>query len=224
MADGDLLPTTRDDAIDALVLGIHALQTDSLLQFLLAVGRLVTDSLFGGDPAGWRGHEQDVSFRRLCEHPGLELTVTGLSRAVRVYELDAALRAEGLTEGLAALRTLSPSHFYAVLGLPREAQTRLLRQAETEGWTTRALEGEARRARVDEPAPARRGGRPRVPRFQRTLRRLGDLLAQDEAFGDLDAAAALEAAERAALLATLRALRCRLDVVADALGGDDSGS
>jgi hypothetical protein len=184
--DGELVVPANEETVDALVDRINALQRASLLQFLLSVGSLIVDNLFDGDVDAWRrSGTSDVSFRQLCEHPEMDLPLSGLSRAVRVHELHRTMVSAGHHGGLADLEHLSPSHFYSVLGLPYQTQVRLLSAANDEGWSTRQLEAVARSERS---GTGGRRGRRRMPRVLKTLGRFRKIV--DDAgssFADLDA-------------------------------------
>lgn len=200
-------------SIEGVVVRINALQRASLLHFLLNVGRIVVDGLYGGDVTRWRqAGAGDVSFRQLADHPELDVNLAGLSRAIRVLELHERLRRDGVEGGVASLTRLSPSHFYAVLGLPYEAQVNLLTEADAARWTTRRLESEARAVRAD--GRVHRPGRRPDPRVLRTLRQVARWMeSPSEAFGDLDALARLDEDEARRLWRALVAARFQLDAV-----------
>lgn len=201
-ADGDDLHVVTDGIIDEVAHTIRAMHRTAGLQFACDVGKLLVEKFYGGDVGKLRRRgPKDASLRELAEHPAMPFGFSALSRAVGIFEVVERLGGVGTCQHLTA------SHIRFVLGLPDPDQRRLLAAAEEERWPVRKLEDEARRV-----APKRRGGRPPLPRFVKTVRAFrGFVDKADDAFGDLEAVAEVHEEEAAALLATLDAMRVHID-------------
>jgi hypothetical protein len=136
------------------------------LGFALDVGRIVVDTLYGGDLSRWRArHRKDTALRTLSQRPDLPLSTSALYRALALYELSQR-------QGHAQLHELGISHLRAVLGLPAPTQSALLAAAARERWTVARLEREASGRR----SPLRlRGGRKPIAPYIKTIRRIVQL-------------------------------------------------
>jgi hypothetical protein len=151
--------------VDDVVLRLNDICKTATLDFAMSVGRLIIDSIYGGDLARWRSRGVKVaSFRALANHPDLPMSAASLYRSVAIFELCERL-------GIRDWKHVSTSHMRLVLPLSIDDQGRLLRAAEEYRWPVRRLEEEI--ASVERPpARAGRGGRPKRTRLKSTLRRL----------------------------------------------------
>jgi CheY-like chemotaxis protein len=154
-------PGRRISRRNHIVLTINHIQKQAGLAFMLAVGRLIIDSYFDGDLGAWHQRGQkDVSFRKLAEHPDLNLKATALYYLVGSYEMFMRL-------GLEPSTRLSPTHLRCCLPLPQADQARLLLRAEAEHWTVEALMERIQEERIER--RPYRGGRPRQAPLRRVL-------------------------------------------------------
>jgi hypothetical protein len=110
------------------------------LEFSLRVGAVIIHHCYGGDINGWRSRgPKAASFRRLAQHPELPMSPGSIYRCVAIFELCERLNAASRWEHLGT------SHLRLVLGMPPAAQERLLKAANSERWTVRALQKEVLR-------------------------------------------------------------------------------
>nr|WP_255216336.1 hypothetical protein [Pseudenhygromyxa sp. WMMC2535] len=108
---------------------------------------------------------------------------------------------------------LNVSHVRAVIGLPDREQRRLLERAGDEGLTSPELEKAA--AEVRSRHKASRGGRPRKPRFARSIEHAERALADETAaFGDLDALGSMSPEQRVEIAKRLSFVRQRCEELA----------
>lgn len=173
----------EESIIEEVARSVQEVVRDSVLSTAIEVGRIVIERLYDGEIAAWQeGGGRDLSFRklaaRLSEGPASqEISAAGVYRSCGVYALEQRL-------GVSALKHITATHAYAVLGLPVDQQKALLQRANDEMWSSRKLEGEKRSLRSG--AGSRRG-RPRLPAFVRSIRSFRKLLDQpDETFGQLE--------------------------------------
>lgn len=218
------LPAPAPDAlIEQTAAELRAAWREGALQTALRMGEILVTNLYAGDLAAWRARgAKDTSFRRLAErlsHDDSPLSAAFLYRACALYELEQRV-------GVSALKHLTASHAFAVLGLPDTDQRTLLERAEREGWTTRQLEDAARRRR-----PSDGRGRKPLPVFQKGLRKVlraiqeaasepvpEDLFVAYGRYGPADARAIL--GELDAELERLGALRAQVEArIREAEGG-----
>ncbi|PRQ08668.1 hypothetical protein [Enhygromyxa salina] len=181
------------------------------LQLALAVGQAVVEELYGGDLDSWRRRgTKEHSLRRLAMDPSLTISASALFRALGIYELKVRVPDHPMWDELSAC------HIRAVLGLPAPEQDRLLELAAEQQWTTSAIEQAAAMSRNR--YKSSRGGRPRKPRFARSIEHAEKvLLDEDEAFGDLDALDDMTPERRADLGRRLHLVRQRCDELASLL-------
>lgn len=193
------------------------LNRDGNVEQSIELGRVVLETLYDGDLAAWRRRGTKAhSLRALARRSDLSVSSSALYRSVALFELDQNLG------GLERWAGLGISHLRLVLGLPTHEQRRLLDAALERTWTVAELEREATKVRNRGAGARGRGGRPRLPRFVKSVARLRKAAeAQDEMFGDLDAAADMTAEQLAEIrdnLATIR-MRCsELDRVLEQYG------
>jgi hypothetical protein len=193
--------------IDDLAERLSALGKDVSVDQAVEIGRLVVDRLYDGDLSAWRGRGPKThSLRTLSRRSDLPVSSSALYRSIALYEL--STRLGGLERWANA--GLGISHLRLVLGLPEPEQRRLLDAAITHSWTVAELEREAVSARKHSPSRSNRGGRPRLPRFVKSVNRLRKTAeAPDELFGDLDAAADMSAADLTEIRDMLSTIRVR---------------
>lgn len=206
----------EEQRLAALAAELRSLARDASVDLAIRIGRLVIDRLYAGDLSTWRSRGAKAhSLRALARRADLPISTSALYRSIALFEL--ASRMGGVGEW----SELGVSHLRLVLGLPSEDQRRLLDEACASNWTVAELERETTLVRTRDLAQGRackRGGRPRLPRFVKSLNRLRKYTeASDELFGDLDAAATMAPDELAELRATLELVRTRCDQLQRAL-------
>lgn len=205
-------PPSLDDFADEL----GALAKEGSVEQAVAAGRMVIERLYDGELSAWRGRGSKAhSLRTLARRADLAVSSSALYRAIALYEL---------SEGLGGLERwceggLGISHVRLVLGLPKDEQRRLLDEAMAASWTVAELEREATRVRDRAPRKRRRGGRPRLPRFVKSLNRLRKYTtdAPEELFGDIEAAADMPAERVAELRSQLAEIRSQCEELDRAL-------
>lgn len=104
------------------------------------IGRVIVEDIYGGDEEAFRSRSRG-SLRMISGRAGVGLSIPSLWRAASVY-----LLCRRWPKALSS-KHLRLSHLYAVLDLPVEMQTRLLRRAEAESWTCTQTKVEAARAK-----------------------------------------------------------------------------
>lgn len=206
----------EEERLAALAADLRSLARDASVDLAIRIGRLVIHRLYDGDLSTWRSRGAKAhSLRALARRADLPISTSALYRSIALFEL--ASRMGGVDEW----SELGVSHLRLVLGLPSEEQRRLLDQACASNWTVAELERETTATRgrcVEQGRGSKRGGRPRLPRFVKSLHRLRKYAeASDELFGDLDAAATMAPDELAELRATLELVRSRCDQLQQAL-------
>jgi hypothetical protein len=179
---------------------LGGVQRGASLGFALDVGRIVVDTLYGGDLSRWRARQRkDNALRSLSQRADLPLSTSTLYRALALYELSQR-------EGHAGLHQLGVSHLRAVLGLPPSAQNALLAAAARERWTVARLEREASMQRSPERA---RGGRKPLAPYIKSIRRIVQLTSP-EALEGLERCAELDATQLDDLARQVGRARARL--------------
>jgi hypothetical protein len=127
------------DRIEHVVLKLNGICRAATYEFATAVGRLVIDEFYRGDPTKWRERGlKSVSFRKLSRHPRLPMSPAALYRCVAIYELCQRI-------GIKEWRHVSTSHMRLVLPLGAVEQKRLLLHAEADRWSVRQLTEEIRK-------------------------------------------------------------------------------
>lgn len=206
ITDTDLVQAAdvSDEVVADVAQGIREMHRQHGMRFVVEVGRLVVERLYGGDAAlAHRRGPKASPLARLAEQPELPLSLSQLSRAVAIYEAVAHLG------DVATWQHLSMSHVRAVLPLPASDRPDLLRTAEERGWSVKQLEASVRRRRPER----RAGGRPTLLPFVRSLRALERLVRDDAAFAGLDAAESLRAEDAERARRTVTELRRRCDEI-----------
>ena len=212
-----LPPPVADEVVQATIDELKRVARDGVLGTAIDMGRVVVERIFGDDIDAWRARgETDQSFRKLADALDadddvvLRISRSTVSRAVGVYELEQRL-------GVSALKRVTATHCYAVLGLPDKKQESLLKQAADKGLSTRELEAKAKAARKKK---GDKRGRPPLPRFEKSLNRIAKLLVDPgESFGDLDDTHldALDPARAQVLYQTATGMKLQLEALQEAL-------
>jgi hypothetical protein len=197
------------DQLDELVESLAVLGKDVSVEQAVEIGRLVIERLYDGDLSAWRTRGPKAhSLRTLARRAELSVSSSALYRSIALYELSERLG--GIDRWAAA--GLGVSHVRLVLGLPDEDQRRLLDLAVEQAWTVAELEREAAAIRKQSPQRESRGGRPRLPRFLKSIHRLRKAAeSPDEMFGDLDAVEDMEPAQVNEIRDVLASIRARCE-------------
>lgn len=205
-------PPPERSHLDELAARLAEQGKDATVDQALEIGRMVLDTLYGGDLMAWRSRAAKAhSLRALARRDDLTVSSSGLYRAVALYEL-----AQNLG-GLERWSTLGISHLRLVLGLPISEQRRLLDAAVGSGLTVAELEREAVAARKRGPEQLGRGGRPRLPRFVKSVNRLRKAAEGAELFADVEAAAEMSPERLAEIRDVLATVRVRCEALDQAL-------
>ncbi|MCA9682625.1 MAG: hypothetical protein KC431_30705 [Myxococcales bacterium] len=200
--------------IDNLAEELTDLARDGGVEHAVEIGRLVIERLYDGDLSTWRSRGPKAhSLRDLARRDDLPLSSSALYRAIALFELSERL---GGIDGWSA-SGLGISHMRLVLGLPREEQRRLLDEAVAHSWTVAELEREATATRERQPQRRSRGGRPRLPRFVKSINRLVRGVVREELLGDLDAVTEMEPEQIAELRSQLAEVQLRCAELEQAL-------
>jgi hypothetical protein len=188
---------------------LSVLGKDVSVEQAVEVGRLVIERLYDGDLSAWRGRGPKAhSLRTLARRADLTVSSSALYRSIALYELSERLG--GIERWAAA--GLGVSHVRLVLGLEHEDQRRLLDLAVEQAWTVAELEREAAAARARGPKRENRGGRPRLPRFLKSIHRIRKASEVDEEmYGDLDAIAEMQPEQITEIRDMLASIRARCD-------------
>jgi hypothetical protein len=205
-------PPEAEPDLDELAARLAQQGKDASVEQALEIGRTVLDTLYGGDLAAWRSRAAKThSLRALARRDDLSVSTSALYRAVALYEL-----AQNLG-GLERWSTLGISHLRLVLGLPIPDQRRLLDAAAGKGWTVAELEREAVAVRKRGPEQLGRGGRPRLPRFLKSVNRLRKAAEGAELLADVEAAAEMSPERLAEIRDVLATIRVRCEALDEAL-------
>ena len=181
------MASLQGKAADALAVGIERVlqclgpfREQHRLKVAYRTGKLVVDTLYGGDAQAWRQRPAgDSLYPRLERHPALPITPAELYRSLRVFDICEQ------NPTLLESESLSLSHVLAVLSLDSASQGRLLKLAEAEKWTVRKVREMVEREYAVLPST----GRPRTSPILRTLTRE---LASEHAFEGTDSLLALD--------------------------------
>jgi hypothetical protein len=198
--------------LDELAARLAQQGKDGTVEQALEIGKMVLETLYGGDLNSWRSRAAKAhSLRALARRDDLSVSSSALYRAVALYEL-----AQNLG-GFERWSSLGISHLRLVLGLPIVEQRRLLDAAVAQHWTVAELEREAVAVRKREPEQLGRGGRPRLPRFLKSVNRLRKAAEGAELFADVEAAAAMAPEQLAEIRDVLATIRVRCEALDHAL-------
>lgn len=211
---GSVIPFPKPERsrLDELAARLAQQGKDTTVEAALEIGKLVLDTLYDGDLAAWRSRAAKAhSLRALARRDDLSVSSSALYRAVALYELAQSLG------GFSRWSSLGISHLRLVLGLPLAEQRRLLDAAVAHEWTVAELEREAVAVRKREPEQMGRGGRPRLPRFLKSVNRLRKAAEGAELLADVEAAAAMPPEQLAEIRDALATIRVRCEALDDAL-------
>jgi hypothetical protein len=142
-------------SLEAIVSELRDIERRTGIERTLAIGGLVLDRFFGGDPKVWRDRRRNKnnSIRRLAQRKDCPFSKSALHEAVAVYVASLALP---------CVRTfghITASHVASVLKLEQDERESMLERAERERWTVRELRSNVvERRRSD----GERRGRPRA--------------------------------------------------------------
>ncbi|HEY3235158.1 MAG TPA: hypothetical protein VGJ84_10585 [Polyangiaceae bacterium] len=168
--------------------GLKGLTYQDRLIIAYRTGKLVVDTLFGGDLGAWQKRgARDRAYAKLEAHPELPISGSELYQSLQIHEL--CCRFPGVL--LSKLMTLS--HLVEVLPLEPCQQQLLLERAEQERWSVRRMR-DAAAPLVALAPPAT--GRPRTPSINKTL----SALAAARAFEGAEALLAVDKKTAKALL------------------------
>jgi hypothetical protein len=114
---------------------LKAMKKRTGLSATLAIGELILNEFFGGDPSAWqdRRRNKNNSIRRLAGRPDCPFSRSSLDLAVTVYVE---------TRGMPCAQTfghIGASHIALVLGLPESEREAMLEGAEREKLSVREL-------------------------------------------------------------------------------------
>lgn len=214
----EVLPAAASEhVIEGVVETLNTMQRAAGFDFARAVGRVVLDSLYGGDMNAWRLRgESDASYRKLREHADkdeLKISAVALYRSMALIELEDRLQ-------ITDWKNLNITHIRSVFGLPDDQQKKLLTTAQAKGWDGERLEAEVAKVRKKE---GDKRGRPPLPAFVKgigALRRViepGD--GKPDPFGDLELAEELDAEEAQALWQTVTGVKIKCEEIQKKLAG-----
>jgi hypothetical protein len=167
------------ELIDRTILRLNALCRRTTMDFALAVGGVVVDTLHSGNLELWRATGfKGVSFRALARHPDLPMSPAALCRSVAIYELSHRLE-------IRRWKRISTSHVRLVLPLEHAEQARLLELADAQSWSVSRLNEEVAQLPHNGP-PSKKGGRTRGSRLRRTLKILARCISDLETLSTLE--------------------------------------
>ena len=179
--------------LDDIVAELKQIDRRTGIERTLAIGELILNQFFGGDPAVWRDRRRNKnnSIRRLAERDDCPFCRSALNEAIGVYVA---------VVGLPCVRTfghISASHVASVLRLPPTERQEVLQEAERGQWSVRELRQQVVTRRR---AEGERRGRPARHHDLRLLTIFRGRLNQiDETIAELEAADTTSADLRATL-------------------------
>ena len=179
--------------LDKVVAELREIERRTGIERTLAIGELILNQFFGGDPAAWRDRRRNKnnSIRRLAEREDCPFCKSALNEAVGVYVA---------VVGLPSVRTsghICASHIASVLSLPMPERQRMLERAEQERWSVRELR---QKVILHRRAEGERRGRPPIAPEARCLSALRQTVKHvDDAIAELEKTGTLSADARAAL-------------------------
>jgi hypothetical protein len=126
---------TEAKLLDDVVSELKEIDRRTGIERTLAIGELILNQFFGGDPSIWRDRRRNKnnSIRRLAEREDCPFCRSALNEAVGVYVA---------VVGLPCVRTfghISASHVASVLRLPPTERQQVLQEAESGQWSVREL-------------------------------------------------------------------------------------
>lgn len=143
----------NDQDVEALVHALRAVDHASAWERVLEVGKLVFDSLMGGNEAEWRSRRgrKNVSLRKLVQHTKCPFRKSALCSAVNIHLL--VVREPSVR----SMTGITPTHVAQTVSLEPARALELLRKAAHHEWTSRELGEKVRRLRKEQ---GERRGRP----------------------------------------------------------------
>jgi hypothetical protein len=175
------------EVIDRAILRLNVLCRQRTMDFAIAVGKVVVDTLHSGSLESWRSAGvKDASFRALARHPDLPMSPAALCRSVGIYELSHRCQ-------IRRWKRISTSHVRVVLPLAPPEQARLLELADAHSWSVRRLNDEV--AQLPSDGLPSKGGRARGSRLQRTLKILARCIDDLESLSALQGEISAETAQ-----------------------------
>ena len=128
------LALATQPALDQVVAALQRATGLPGLTRTLAIGRILTEGLYAGDPAAFRSRSaKSTSLRRLVKL-GSPLSASALYRALSIHEIWTRV-------GGRRWSTLSAAHYRAVEAVPAVAQQQWLALAAQHGWSGAQLRG-----------------------------------------------------------------------------------
>ncbi len=148
--------------LDRILGELRAIERHSGIERTLAIGRLILDDFFAGNPELWRDRRRGKhhSIRRLAEMPECPYSKSTLNEAIGVYV------ASLLLPCVRTFGHVGASHVSSVLTLPVADQRLMLERAETERLSVRELREHVVKARR---AAGERRGRPTLGDHAKTV-------------------------------------------------------
>jgi hypothetical protein len=181
-------PTTTARLLDEVVLELTAISRRTGLERVLAIGELILNRFFAGDPVAWRDRRRNKqsSIRRLAGRTDCPFSRSTLNEAVSVY------LAVNELPSVRMFGHIGAAHVAAVLALPPCERLPMLERADQERWAVRELRDQVVRVRRGR---GERRGRPAarcedrhlavldasLQRSSQAVRALGELGAMDQA-------------------------------------------
>jgi hypothetical protein len=196
IAAGDRRPARRvreARLLDDVVAELKEIDRRTGIERTLAIGELILNQFFGGDPVIWRDRRRNKnnSIRRLADRDDCPFCRSALNEAVGVYVA---------VVGLPCVRTfghISASHVASVLTLPPTERQEVLQEAERGQWSVRELRHKVVTRRR---AEGERRGRPTRHNAPRSLAIFRQRLNQiDQTIAELETADTTSAELRSAL-------------------------
>jgi hypothetical protein len=186
--------------LDHVVAKLRDFQRRAGIERTLAIGELILNQFFGGDPERWRDRRRNKnnSVRRLANSRDCPFSKSALNEAVAVHVASLTMPC------VRTLGHIGASHVTAVLGLPAEYRETMLIRADSTRASVRELRHQvvAVRRTIGE-----RRGRPALEGVTRALSLLRKAITEvRESFEQLRTQPALDDATRAELYRSLEVL------------------
>ncbi len=128
------IPETSEEELAQVAAELREIECQSGWARTTAIGKLIIERFFAGDPEAWWGRKgRNTSLRHLAARADCPLKKTALAEAVGVYAL--SLQEPHVCQS----NRITPSHVAAVLGLETAARRKLLDEAADRGLGVRDL-------------------------------------------------------------------------------------
>lgn len=194
------------DALADLTAALRGIRKLDRLVTAVQTGKLIIDSLFGGDLHRWRARARADTYTTLESHAELPMSAADLYRSVRAYELCERF------PWLLTSKLFTLSHVTELFVLDETTQAALLSEARERRWTVRRLRKAVHQATVARSST----GRPRTSQALKTVTRL---LNADSAFDGMDSLLSLDPSTAQRLLASCERARKELERAEELLNG-----